>query len=187
MNDAISHPSHRRRAALVSALVGLSLLFGGCSHEAREARYLASGKTMMEKHDYPRAIIQFKNATSMMPKDAEAHYQLALAYFANRQYQVGYASLGKAVQLNPKHTAALLKLAEAKATAPADKPEYKHLLEESQRTVQELLKSGESSAEILGTLAETEYKLGDKDAAEKTLEQAAAKFPKDLATAVALA
>ncbi len=187
MHKATSHSSYRRRTALVSLLVGLFLLFGGCSREAREARYLASGKKMMETNDYPRAIIQFINAVKVMPNDAEAHFQLALAYFANRNYQAGNASLRKVLSLNPKHAGALLKLAELKAAAPAGKPEFKHYLEESQKTVQDLLKSGESSAEILGTLAQTEYKLGDKDAAEKTLEQAVAKFPKDLATAVSLA
>jgi tetratricopeptide (TPR) repeat protein len=187
MHDAITRPSHRRRAAFVSALVGLFLLFGGCSREEREARYLASGKKMMEKNDYSRAIIQFKNAANMMPKDAEAHYRLALAYLASHNYRAGYASLDKAVKLNPKHAAAQLKLAQVKATVPADQAQYKPLLEQSQKTVQDLLNSGQSSAEILGTLAETEYKLGDKDAAEKTLEQAVAKFPKDLASAVTLA
>jgi tetratricopeptide (TPR) repeat protein len=187
MHDAITDPSHRPSTAFVSALAGLCLLIGGCSHEAREARYLASGKKMMEKNDYPRAVIQFKNATNMMPQDPEAHYQLALAYYAGHNYRAGNVELAKAVKLNPKHAAAQLKLAEVKAAAPADKPQYKPLLQESQKAVQDLLKSGESSAEILGTLAETEYKLGDKEAAEKTLEQAVAKFPKDLASAVTLA
>jgi len=194
MLDATITPTKRRRAALISVLVGLSIAVGGCSPQTREARYLASGKKMMEKKDYPRALIQFNNAVRVMPKDAEAHYQLAMAFLAQRSYQAGYIELDKAVKLNPKHKDAQIKLAELKtAVARPDQADpkvardSKVLLEDSQKAMQDLLKSGESSGEILDTLAATEFKLGDRAAAEKTLEQAVAKFPKDLAAAVSLA
>src|SRR5579859_5228743 len=90
-----------------AAALALCLLAGGCaSPQQKEARYLESGKKMMEKMDYARAIIQFQNAVQAMPKDGEAYYQLALAYFANKQFQVGIASLQKAVNL--KHAGAKL-------------------------------------------------------------------------------
>src|SRR5689334_15457707 len=120
MRDATITPIKRRHAALISALVGLSIAVCGCSPQAREARYLASGKKMMEKKDYPRAIIQFNNAVKVMPKDAEAHYQLALALIAQRSYRAAYYELDKAVKLNPKHKEAQLKMAEYLAMAPAD-------------------------------------------------------------------
>ena len=186
MRDATIPLAKRRRAALISALIGLSIAFSGCSPQAREARYLASGKKMMEKKDYARALIQFNNAVKVMPKDAEAHYQLALAFLAQRSYPAGLYELRKAVSLNPKHKDAQLKLAEYLATAPADPANKKYLLE-SQDKIQDLLNSGESSAEILETLAATEFKLGDPAGAEKTLEEAVAKFPKNLASAVGLA
>src|SRR5882762_1198932 len=186
MLDAISHPGHRRRTALVSALVGLSLVFCGCSPQAREARYLASGKKMMEKNDYQRATIQFMNAVKVMPRDAEAHYRLALAYLASRNYLAAGASLRRAVELNPKHRDAQLKLAEVYAAAPAN-AKGRPYLELSQKTAQDLLTSGESSAELLDILATTELKLGDLEAAQKTLQEAVTKFPKDLTSAVQLA
>jgi tetratricopeptide (TPR) repeat protein len=130
-----------------------------------------------------------------MPKDAEAHYQLALALLASRNYLASLKELNQAVQLDPKHRDAQLKLAELKAAVPRPQDEEnpakarisKQYLEESQKTVQDLIKSGESSAEILDTLAVTELKLNDQAAAEKTLEEAVARFPKDLASAVGLA
>ena len=186
MHDAISHPSHRRPTALVSALVGLSLVFCGCSPRAREARYLASGKKMMEKNDYQRATIQFMNAVKVMPRDAEAHYRLGLAYLATRNYQAAGTSFRKAVDLDPKHRDAQLKLAQMYASASPD-TKGRPYLEQSQKTVQDLLKSGESSAEILNTLATTELKLGDLEAAQKTLQEAVTKFPKNLTSAVQLA
>src|SRR5579872_443765 len=145
MLNASLHPTHRLRTILVSTLLGLTLFVSGCSPQAREARYLESGKKMMEKKDYARAVIQFTNAVKAMPKDAEAHYQLALAHFANRNYQGGVRELKNAVELNPKHSAAQLKLAEFYATfARPDQRDPKvaalsrAALEESQKKVQDL-------------------------------------------------
>jgi len=39
MRDATITPTKRRRAALISVLVGLSIAVGGCSPQTREARY----------------------------------------------------------------------------------------------------------------------------------------------------
>jgi tetratricopeptide (TPR) repeat protein len=142
---------------------------------------------MMEKRDYPRATIQFTNAVKVLPKDAEAHYQLAMALLAARNLPYSVSELKKAVDLNPRHRDAQLKLAEAYALIRPDDPKKRELLQNSQKTLEGLLQSGESSAEILDTLAVIEMKLGDREAAEKNLQEAFARFPKDLAAAVSLA
>src|SRR5207249_10045543 len=89
-----------KAASLTFALFAACLAFSGCSPQAREARYLESGKRQMEKKDYTRASIQFRNAAKVMPKDAEPYYQLALALFALRDYAQADKSLSKAVELN---------------------------------------------------------------------------------------
>ena len=76
-----------RFAPLAGMLIGAFLVLSGCSPQAREARYLASGKRMMENKDYSRAVIQFMNAVKVMPKDAEPLYQLGTAYLALHDYQ----------------------------------------------------------------------------------------------------
>ena len=47
-----------------------------------------------------------------MPKDAEPHYQLGLAYLASGNAQAGARELMQAIKLDPSHVAAQLKLAE---------------------------------------------------------------------------
>jgi tetratricopeptide (TPR) repeat protein len=176
----------RSRAALACSLIGVCLLFSGCSPEAKEARYLKSGKTMMERKDYSRAVIQFRNAIQAKPKDAEPYYQLAMAYLALRDPKLAYANLQKAVDLNPKHQQAQLKLAEILG-ASGIATRNKDRLEQAQQKLQSLLDGGESNAEILGALAGVESGLGNQVEAEKYLEEAVAKFPKDLGATVALA
>ena len=44
-----------------------SLLLVGCSPEFREARYLKSGKSYLERKDYARALLEFRNAERTMP------------------------------------------------------------------------------------------------------------------------
>jgi Flp pilus assembly protein TadD len=100
------HRQHCRISALVTiALLCLCFMLSSCrSPEAREARYLESGKQDVAKKDYSRAAIQFFNASRTMPKDAEPHYQLALVYLALRQYDRAVASLRTPIALNPKHS-----------------------------------------------------------------------------------
>src|SRR5271157_656389 len=60
---------------------GALLLFNGCarSPQAIRDRSLASGMKLMQKGDYRRALLEFKNAVQAMPRDAEAQYQLGNA------------------------------------------------------------------------------------------------------------
>ena len=52
----------------------------GC--RATEDRYLARGKQLVEKKEYARAILEFKNASRLSPNSAEPYYQAGLAYLA---------------------------------------------------------------------------------------------------------
>ena len=165
-----------------AAVFALCLVLSACgTPQQKEARYLESGKRMVARKDYPRAIIQFNNAAKVMPKDAEPYYQLALAYLDSRQYQPAYASLRKAVELDPKHREAQLKLAELMATSKEPKT-----LEQAQETIQNLLETAPPTAEALDALATTEIKLNNLEDAEKHLEEAVSEFPKDLRAAVYL-
>src|SRR5579859_7580891 len=158
--------------------------FAGCARtpEAKEANYLASGKRMAEKKDFARALIQFRNAAKVMPKDAEPHYQAGLVYLEQRDWRSAYASLDKAIGLNPKHRQAQLKRAELLAMSS-----NKDQVQSAHQTIQDLIKSAPTSAEELDTLAFTEFRLGNQQDAEKHLEEAFAKFPAHLASAVNLA
>ena len=72
----------------------------GCarSPQARRDKYLADGKALLEKKDYTRAILNFRNAVQAMPNDAEAYYQIGLAALHLGDLRTGALSLKKAVE-----------------------------------------------------------------------------------------
>src|ERR1035438_2113106 len=83
-----------------SVILVLAVLDGCASFpQARRDKFLAAGKTFMEKKDYTRAILAFKNAAQVMPKDAEAYYQIGLAALAMGDVHTGALSLKKAGEL----------------------------------------------------------------------------------------
>src|SRR5579871_3479122 len=99
----------------VGSLAALVLLFAtGCdrSPQAKEAKYLKRGQAQVAKNDYGRALLEFQNAAQVMPKDAEPYYRMALVYLKTNNLAMGIPALRKAVELNPKHAEAQLKLAE---------------------------------------------------------------------------
>jgi tetratricopeptide (TPR) repeat protein len=175
--------SNRGPCLTAFACAVLAVLLAACgTPQQREARYLESGKRQLQKKDYARAAIQFINASKVMPKDAEPYYQLALAYLAQRQYRPALASLQAAVKLNPKHQQAQLKLAELMTHS-----DDKDVVTKAQQKIQELINTAPPDAEMLDALAGAELRLGNPQDAEKHLQEAFAKFPRHLTSAVALA
>ena len=65
-------------AAVVAAIVVI-----GCSTspQAKEAKYLKKGEVLMEKKDFPRALLEFRNAARAMRTDAEPQYQIGPGLF----------------------------------------------------------------------------------------------------------
>jgi tetratricopeptide (TPR) repeat protein len=172
-----------KRLPLLACLILTMLVLGGChrSPEARKAKFLESGKSFMQAKDYPRAILQFRNAAQVAPKDAEVYYQLALAFLANRDLRNGVTSLNEAIKLNPKHTAAKLKMAELEAMG------NKQDVLNAETQLEDLLKSSPDDADALSTLAITELRLQKPEEAQKHLEAALQKSPANLKAAVAMA
>jgi putative PEP-CTERM system TPR-repeat lipoprotein len=168
------------RAALPGALVILSLC--GClsSPQEKEARFLASGKLHYAKKDYSRAILDFKNALRAAPRDAEAYYQLGLAYEATNDLRSAYASFKKTTDLNPKHAEAQLKLASLMVLSGK-----KELAEDAEKRIKSTVASS-PTAEALNTLAFAELRLGRQQDAIGHLQQALSKFPADLGSSALL-
>lgn len=152
------------------------------SPEARRDRYIAKGKELLQKKDYQRAALEFLNATQVMPKDAESYYQLGSAYLASGDVSKGVASLRKALQLNPKHTGAQLRMAQlmTNVSDPA-------ILKDAQERLRALLQDSPENPDVLHALALTELKLGDPEQATQHLEQAMAAAPQELILPMTLA
>jgi tetratricopeptide (TPR) repeat protein len=167
-----------------AAVVCLVLLSGSaCSRSvvAKKARYMEAGRRFYDQKDYARAILQFKNATDADPLDPEPDYRLGLAYLDSGEVSPAIQCFRKAAQINPRHAAAQLRLAEILSTS-----DNKELLNDAVQRVKLVLDSS-VSAEALNTLALTEMKLDQPDSARKHLEEALAKFPESQSSYVILA
>ena len=160
------------------------LLLAGCSRspEARSARYIESGKKLMEKKDANRAALEFLNALRAAPKNAEAHYQLARAYLAGGDLRKGIVALRQTIELDPKHTAARLLLSQLETGA-----NDAEVLKDAQQRLQGLLQETPENVDALHALALTELKLGDPEEATHHLERALMTAPADLMVTVTLA
>ena len=161
-----------------------AVLSTGCntSPAAKEAKFLKAGKSLMEKKDFSRAVLQFKNATQVMPKDAEASYQLGLALLATHDVKNAYAAFRKATQLNPKHAAADLKVAELLAASS-----NKDQVQQAASRLEDVLAITPDNPEANDTLAEVDWKLGRTDEAVERLEQTLQRLPAHLQSSVQLA
>ena len=175
----------KQLSALLLLTVAVTIGLSGCSVRspaAQAARYIEQGKKLAEKKDYSRALLQYKNAIQLQPKDAEAYYQSALAYLGQGQLESALVNLLKATDLNPKHVAAQLKFSELLA-----KSGNKGLEVQAQRRLQDVLVQSPENADALAALAMAETNLGQPQDAVKHLEEALAKAPANLKSSMELA
>ena len=162
----------------------LALGWSGCSRDPakQEAKYLAQGKKFLEKKDYARAIIEFRNAATAMPRDAEPWYQLGLASLAAQQTEQAIIGFRKATELNPKHASAELGLSELMLASR--RPE---VLQNAVERLNEVLALEPDNADALDALALADLKLKKPDDALKPLHEALDKFPAHVKSAAVLA
>src|SRR5437899_12287454 len=107
----------RRMITAIAVSLTLVLAFGGCSQspEAKKAKHRERAITYFDKGQYQEAVIEFKNVVQIEPKDADAHYRLALTYLklGGLPYlQAAFGELTKTVELDASNRDAQLKLGE---------------------------------------------------------------------------
>jgi tetratricopeptide (TPR) repeat protein len=158
------------------------LISCGQSPEARRDKYLARGKALVEKKEFSRAILEFRNAVQAMPKDAEPYYQMAMAAATAGDVVGAATGLRKVLELNPKHAGARLRMAQLLSST-----NDKDLMENAESRLKDLLESTPANAEVLNTLAFTELKLGKTEDAAQSLQQALAQAPQNLTASILLA
>ena len=95
----------------------------------------------MQKHDLPRAILEYRNAVQANVRNPEAHYRLAVAYLGERYYRGAVPELRQAIALNPDHTPAKLMLAQLMASVSSPQ-----VLKDAQKQLQDLLQSNPQMA-----------------------------------------
>ncbi len=177
-----SFPS-RWPLAGVALLAITALLLAGCrTPEQKKARFLATGNQFLKKKDYQRAVLQFRNAVQLGPKDAEAHYGLAQAYLALGSFRQAVAELYKAAELDPKNAKVQLSLAELLSGSS-----NKDLVEDAYKRAAAVSRAAPEDADALTTLAVTELRLGEPENAERDALKALEKAPASLRSSMLLA
>jgi tetratricopeptide (TPR) repeat protein len=171
-----------RRWTLTASLAVAGLLAAGCSPASREARFMKRGKAYLEKKDYARAVLEFRNAEKVMPNDAEPYFQEGIAFIGLDNYRLALRSLTRATQLDPKNVAAQVKLTQLLSSSQ-NEPSL-HRAEEQGKTA---LSLSPDNPDTLDALALTELKLGNADDAARYLEQVLGKFPQRLRSSITLA
>ena len=155
----------------------------GCnrSPQAREAQYLKRGAAFIAKKDYARAVLEFRNASTVMPKAAEPYYQLGLAYLAGNNPTNGILALRRAAELDPTHVGAQLKLAELMTTSRNE-----DVLRDAALRLESILAAAPDNLEATNTLALAEWRLGRIDDANRRLMEALQRFPANLRSSIEL-
>jgi tetratricopeptide (TPR) repeat protein len=162
----------------------LSVLLFGCGRtpEASLARYLREGQELAAKKDYPRAILQFKNASQSMPQHPEPYYQLALAAIAMGDTQSAAESLKQTMALDPKRLDALIALADLCVRSA-----HTSAIEEGKRIAQRALAIEPENVKALNMAALADLRTGRaKEAAAQLLEMSR-RFPNDIESSINLA
>jgi tetratricopeptide (TPR) repeat protein len=151
------------------------------TREQKAADFIQRGKSFFEKKDYARAAIEFKNAATATPLDAEPAYQLGITYLKLGSLRPAASSLKKATELNPKHARAQIALADLMAgnRNPA-------VTREAERHAEQALSADPENIDAINVLARAELDLGQIDEAERHLKAALTKFPSNLRSSVTL-
>jgi tetratricopeptide (TPR) repeat protein len=140
------------------------------------------GKQLMAAKEYPRAMLEFRNAAQAMPNDAEPYYQIGLAAREARDLPAAATAFKKAAELNPKHAGAQLRLAELMAVTGDPR-----LLKDAESRLKGLMETSPVNPEILSVLAMTELRLGNTQDAIENLKEVLAKAPQQLSSSITLA
>lgn len=159
------------------------LMLPACSRtpQQRETRAIALGQKLFLKKDYSRANLEFRNAIQAVPGDAEPYYRLGLNYVAAGNRGSAIACFRKATELNPKLTAAQLKLAALLATA--NDPSA---VADAEMRAETVTRQFPKDVDALNTLALSELRLGKPEDAAAHLEQALAQLPGGLESSALL-
>jgi tetratricopeptide (TPR) repeat protein len=170
--------------ALFGLTACLVLSTAGCKRDpaARAADYIERGKASLNARDFSRAILQFKNAIRVHPKETEAYYQLGLAFLANGDLGLGVVAIKKATDLDPKHAGAQVKMAEMLAMT-----RNQDMIADAQKKLKSVLDASPNNADAQYWMAITDWMSGRSQDAETRLVGLLSQFPKELSAARTLA
>jgi curved DNA-binding protein CbpA len=77
------------------------------SRDTLVAAYLRRSQEFMTKQDYPRAILELRDALKIDPTNADCHSRLGVIYLKTNQTTMAKIHFNKALELNPQDEVAL--------------------------------------------------------------------------------
>jgi len=157
-------------------LATVCFLAVGCdrSVEQKAKKYMVAGQKHASAYDYSSALLDYRNAAKVDPKDPEPQYQAALVYLAMGDPSTAIAALQSALVLNPKHLPAALKMSEL-MLATKDPATMK----ESEARLKEFYAQMPNNPDVLRALGTSQLALGKLDEAETSLSAALKQLPND--------
>ena len=84
---------------LISSAISLALSLSACSEQKTPEQLIASAHQYSEQGNFANAIIDYKNAVRLLPKNAEVRLGLGRAYLNQGNYISAEKELDKAVVL----------------------------------------------------------------------------------------
>jgi len=165
----------------VLAIVSLVL---SCSRSPQEraARFVTSGKLLLQKGEYTSAFLQFKNAARLQPRDPEPLYYMGLISITQGRAKEAIAYLKRATEVSPQYVPAQIKLAELMVLS--QRPD---LRKEAAARARAILEQHPENADALALLASIQSQAGDLENAERELREALDHNPGRLEVSTGLA
>ncbi|MHC1729286.1 MAG: tetratricopeptide repeat protein [Syntrophobacteraceae bacterium] len=104
----------------VLCILFLFVASGCSSKEEKTTRFMARGDQFIEKGDAMRAILEYKNALQLNPKNGSAYLALGKAYLAQKDFQQAFNSFRTATELDSNLDEARVEMAALAAASHPD-------------------------------------------------------------------
>jgi Tfp pilus assembly protein PilF len=162
--SGMEHDELKRIVAAIGVLIVLLILPGCASKGQRAKRINNQGVDLYQKNNYGSARERFEKAVALDPNNADAHYNLGLIYFGDRQLEKAVVQYKKAIAIDPKHANARLNLGIALAQAGS--------FDQAVTEYQEAIKVKPDFAEAYNNLAVAQENRGKLEEAKKDYRKA---------------
>ena len=91
-----------RSAKVVIMFIVLVFVASGCtSKKEKVEHFISRGDALMAEGDFTRAILEYKNALQIAPKNVDAMFSLGKAYLSQKEYKKAYGTFRAVLELNP--------------------------------------------------------------------------------------
>jgi tetratricopeptide (TPR) repeat protein len=159
-----------------------ALVLAGCSHTQRAARHERKGTQLFAKKDYAHAVLEFKTAAQLAPRNPELWFQLGLTCLELKDAACAAQALRNATEIDPNRTGAQIQLAALYAASG-----QQELLLDGEKRIRHVLDFSPGNALAWQTFSAIEIRLNKAKGAVAALDTAARNLPGNVTVSGALA